>query len=166
MARLSAGCPARLGTLTREYKVIRGEELISLGIRDCSAPRDEIMMAKVRPVSPPTGAAGSVVASLGDRLASFVTPSQSPLLVRTNRVDAMPASEPGRDAGRPESEVKLVPEPPPRPADLGPSIGIEMDVPMPPRRPAMLAIAEPMFRRPISGSQPILQPAFVVASLR
>src|SRR5271165_7356875 len=30
-----AAVRARLGTLTREYKVLRGSELISLGIRDC-----------------------------------------------------------------------------------------------------------------------------------
>lgn len=30
---------ARLGALTRNYKVLRGAELIALGIRDCNAPR-------------------------------------------------------------------------------------------------------------------------------
>jgi hypothetical protein len=30
---------ARLGTLTREYKVLRGSELIRLGIKDCNAPK-------------------------------------------------------------------------------------------------------------------------------
>jgi hypothetical protein len=30
---------ARLGTLTRQYKVLRGSELIALGIRNCNEPR-------------------------------------------------------------------------------------------------------------------------------
>ena len=34
-----AAVRARLGTLTREYKVLRGSELIRLGIRDCNAPK-------------------------------------------------------------------------------------------------------------------------------
>jgi hypothetical protein len=34
-----AAVRARLGTLTREYNVLRGSELISLGIRDCNAPK-------------------------------------------------------------------------------------------------------------------------------
>ena len=34
-----AAVRARLGTLTRDYKVLRGSELIRLGIRDCNAPK-------------------------------------------------------------------------------------------------------------------------------
>jgi hypothetical protein len=34
-----AAVRARLGTLTRDYKVLRGIELTSLGIRDCNAPK-------------------------------------------------------------------------------------------------------------------------------
>jgi len=33
---------ARLGGLTRDYRVLRGEELIALGVRDCEAPRRQI----------------------------------------------------------------------------------------------------------------------------
>jgi hypothetical protein len=35
-----AAVQARLGTLTREYKVLRGSELIALGIRDCNGRWD------------------------------------------------------------------------------------------------------------------------------
>jgi hypothetical protein len=36
----------RLGSLTRDYKVLRGAELITLGVRDCNAPREsETMVA-------------------------------------------------------------------------------------------------------------------------
>ena len=34
-----AAVQARLGTLTREYRVLSGTELIALGIRDCNAPK-------------------------------------------------------------------------------------------------------------------------------
>lgn len=39
----------RLGGLTREYRALRGNELIALGIRDCSRPSREpaVMMASV-----------------------------------------------------------------------------------------------------------------------
>ena len=30
---------ARLGTLTREHKILSGSELIALGVRDCNAPK-------------------------------------------------------------------------------------------------------------------------------
>jgi hypothetical protein len=43
-----ASVQARLGTLTRAYKVLRGDELIALGIRDCNTPKSnepQIMVA-------------------------------------------------------------------------------------------------------------------------
>ena len=48
-----AAVRARLGTLTRKFKILSGTELISLGVRDCNTPR--IMLAKTRPTSPQTG---------------------------------------------------------------------------------------------------------------
>ncbi|HUI20230.1 MAG TPA: hypothetical protein VLZ74_04225 [Methylocella sp.] len=56
-----AAVRARLGTLTREYKVLRGGELIQLGIRDCNAPKTiepkpaepRTMVASAAPVRQP-----------------------------------------------------------------------------------------------------------------
>lgn len=43
---------ARLGTLTRKFKILTGRELIALGVRDCNAPR--IMVAgRTPPAQPP-----------------------------------------------------------------------------------------------------------------
>jgi hypothetical protein len=41
----------RLGTLTRDYKVLRGSELIALGVRDCNEPR--VMVASNAPSKTP-----------------------------------------------------------------------------------------------------------------
>ena len=43
---------ARLGYLTREYRVLTGRELINLGVRDCSTPQSETMIARVRVQQP------------------------------------------------------------------------------------------------------------------
>jgi hypothetical protein len=51
-----ASVQARLGILKRKYKVLRGSELIALGIRDCNAPKSnepKIMVAAAAPEKPP-----------------------------------------------------------------------------------------------------------------
>ncbi|MCI0601316.1 MAG: hypothetical protein L0Y50_01445 [Beijerinckiaceae bacterium] len=50
---------ARLGNLTREYKVLRGSELIALGIRDCNGPKtnEPRIMVAAAPSRPPPPAA-------------------------------------------------------------------------------------------------------------
>jgi hypothetical protein len=54
-----AAVRARLGTLTQQYKVLRGSELIALGVRDCNAPathEPKIMVASAPAgKTPPTG---------------------------------------------------------------------------------------------------------------
>ena len=50
-----AAVRARLGSLTREYKILRGTELIALGIKDCDAPQPggpKIMVASASPGKP------------------------------------------------------------------------------------------------------------------
>src|SRR5664279_568318 len=59
-----AAVRARLGTLTREYKVLSGNELIALGIRDCNTPKGieprpsepKVMVASATPRKPLLGA--------------------------------------------------------------------------------------------------------------
>ena len=150
---------ARLGTLTRQYKVIRGAELISLGIRDCRTPAERILIAKARPAPQPQAESGTMLAGLGSALTSVLgTPSTT---VRTTQVPPVVA---------PVDAPKPLPGPPSRPAETVPSLQTTIDVPLPPPRPPLLARAEPAppaFRRPIAGSQPILPPRFVaLASLR
>lgn len=153
---------ARLGTLTRQYQVIRGRELIAMGIRDCSSPQERIMIAKARPTPPPQKQDGTMLASIGNALTSLVGPSPS-VSVQTQPVVA-PAKPPV------EAPKPPVPEPPPRPTEPVPSVETTVDMPLPPQRPPLLAKAEttlPPFRRPIAGSQRILPTYFVtLASLR
>lgn len=161
---------ARLGTLTRKYQVIGGRELIAMGIRDCTAPAEKIMIAKARPSPQPQKEEGTMLAGLGSALTSLVSPT-SPVAVPTRPVAV--------EAARPPAEppASAIPEPPPRPGELPalpaePPASVEMvaDVPLPPPRPPLLARAEvvlPPFRRPIAGSQRILPTHFVtLASLR
>lgn len=152
---------ARLGTLTRQYQVIRGSELIALGVRDCSAPSEKIMLAKARqaplPATPPaqaatgpgqtgqgqTGQAGknTVLATLESTFGSL-----------TGGLFGAPAAQPKAPDAAPRA-----PAPPA-------SVSGAVDVPMPPPRPPLLGVAEapkPSFERPIAGSQPILPARFV-----
>ena len=57
-----AAVRARLGTLTRADKVLRGSELIALGVRDCNEPKgsEPKIMAASAPAAPPLQGAGSV----------------------------------------------------------------------------------------------------------
>ena len=163
---------ARLGALTRKYQIIGGRELIAMGIRDCTAPQERIMVAKARPAPQPQKEEGTMLAGLGSALTSLVTPTP-PAVVQTR-----PVAEPPRPPAAPPNAA--VPEPVPRPAepDLAephpaeppPSIGTNVDVPLPPPRPPLIGKVEPAippFQRPIAGSQRILPPRFVtLASLR
>ncbi len=54
-----AAVRARLGTLTRNYKVLSGSELIELGIRDCNEPKTNeprILVASAAAGKPPLAA--------------------------------------------------------------------------------------------------------------
>ena len=153
---------ARLGTLTRQYKVIKGDELIAMGLRDCNAPQEKIMIARARQAPQPQKESGTLLAGLGDTLGALISPT-TPTVVQTR-----PVSEPVTRS--PVEVAKPVPEPPPRPTEDLPALETTIDVPLPPPRPPMLARSEvtlPAFRRPMTGSQRILQPVFVsLASLR
>ncbi|HEY8580641.1 MAG TPA: hypothetical protein VIL72_12180, partial [Beijerinckiaceae bacterium] len=74
----------RLGYLTRHYRSLSGKELIALGVRDCTQPQNEIMIARARQqqqqqatqVASAPGV-GASVASLVDGVKSlFGGPSQ------------------------------------------------------------------------------------------
>jgi hypothetical protein len=70
-----AAVRARLGTLTRNYKILSGSELITLGIRDCNAPKTnepKIMVASATAGKPPLaaqpGAEKPLLAGLMDKM--------------------------------------------------------------------------------------------------
>lgn len=127
---------ARLGQLTREYRILRGSELIELGIRDCNEKRTIMVAKNAAPAERQTGIA-SAVQSL---VASILSPIES----AANAPTATPAPV--------EPAAPAVPLPPRRPievASLSPEIDLTSqsepapealsNAPLPPRRPAEFA---------------------------
>ena len=120
---------ARLGYLTRNYRNLSGEELISLGIRDCrKGPDVQIARAQRKPSTSPAAAPTIVAdASQGSDPVSGLIRGVSSLF-GGNAGQSVPAPN------RP-SQPTLV-------ASVTPSLNIDL-VPLPPRRPADLPVAQP-----------------------
>ncbi|MGC2832932.1 MAG: hypothetical protein WA238_01680, partial [Methylocella sp.] len=115
-----AAVRARLGTLTRSYKVLSGSELIKLGIRDCNEPKTNeprIMAASAAAGKPPLaaqpGAEKPLLAGLADKMLSVFGTGGAAAHDRA-AVSPRPAAKPAR------AEVLLadIPQPPARPVDL------------------------------------------------
>lgn len=144
------GVREKLGTLTRQYKVLRGSELIAMGVRDCNAParQPRIMVARANPAR----AAGDDNFLKGVRGAVASLFGGAPA--------AAPIATPGPAKSAP------APETPARP----PSLQASISAPLPPPRPPMIGAIEtpeppmpkarPAFQSPIAGSAPILEPRF------
>jgi len=173
---------ARLGTLTRSFKILTGTELIQLGVRDCNEPR--IMVADAgrtvqRPLDQTTSLSSMVNGWMGTLSAA---PSQQPQAPPAEPIRAA-AHEPPKAA---PSEVVFAdfPLPPERPPaliarlesspaaspDAKTSEGShEADVPLPPGRPPSLSLAYtkqlPVAARLriIGGAAPILPSTTFVA---
>ena len=162
MAAYPPAIQARLGGLTRDYRVLTGAELIALGVRDCSAEQIQIARAKPAPApkSSPGGGDlfGSVLAILSPSVAqppavaakaAFV-PAQT-ATVKTSAV----LQSPDGDVG----SVVPIPLPPRRPSDLnGVALlaSVDVEAPPPPHRPADLASPIPGLPKLIAGAQPTL----------
>ncbi|MBY6242035.1 hypothetical protein [Methylosinus sp. Sm6] len=143
----------RLGGLTRQYKVLTGNELISLGVRNCNG--DRTMIAEGTPLRrrrTPAAPAAPHGGSIGDLAET----------VRGAVAEAFGSSAP--DPQRPIRVAVARPEPP-RSLGVDPSptasIGVRaVDAPEPPRRPPTAAIAPTPAEHPapplIPGGQPIL----------
>ena len=151
----------RLGTLTKQFTIMRGSELIDLGVRDCNqAPEPRIMVAAT--TSKPVGESiisGGGFSALTGKLQGMIP-----------NFGAKPEFAP--DAGRPahralpmvpaEALAPSVPLPPERPADMvtasisGPELE-PGEVPLPPPRPKILVAYAPSlppipFMQKIDGS--------------
>lgn len=147
---------ARLGTLTRQYKVLSGVELISLGMRNCLNDDKTLIAKRRQPGAPaPTAVAASPA---GDPLREI---AQNIRVAVTNAL-TQPDGAPPRVAAPDRSFV------PPKPAETRVAA---FETPLPPRRPNLEAevIAEPARATPplrlINGAAPILQ-ATAFAPLR
>ena len=151
---------ARLGFLTRNYKVIRGSELIAMGFRNCNAPAPQpnIMIAKARRQEAPA-ATGDFIKGVQTAVASLFpgqsAPAQPPqqLAARTPE-PARPAAPAALPVAAPLQATVEAPLPPPRP----PLIGVVV-APQPPAPP--LPAGTPAYLRPIPGSTPILEARFI-----
>ncbi len=161
-ASYPAAVQARLGTLTRPYKILTGTELIALGMRNCNNNnRDDgrVLVAARKPTADPIlEIAHSVRAAVAGALQR---PEETPSApIRVAVVDRKPvppaltklSGDGGMSAaaivtaspGNPKFDVGYgdVPTPPRRP----PSIAFSMREPLPPLVGAQL----------ITGAQPIL----------
>ena len=160
---------ARLGTLTKQYTVMHGQELIDLGMRNCDepqGPRIMVAQAMLKPL-PETGG----LAQLTGRLEGMM-PNVGPG-TGSQTVTALPPERIKRVGPVPDGMLgAVIPVPPQRPDSLSPDATAPNDtsgnpsVPLPPPRPKILVAYTPgLLPIPliavIDGSQPILPPRFV-----
>jgi hypothetical protein len=179
-----AAVRARLGTLTRNYKVLSGSELIKLGIRDCNEPKTNeprIMVASAATWKPPIasqpGVEKPLLAGLMDKMLSVIGTGGA---ARHDHaaISWRPAANPAL-AGVSLAEIPL---PPARPVDLPRAVGaIAAQAPgHPATEPAFAEAAIPLLarrlpdatlsgvhrltrvalRKIITGAQRILPPGF------
>jgi hypothetical protein len=146
-----AAVRARLGFLTRQYKVLSGVELIALGVRDC-AQGDRVMVAAKKPPAPPhadPNPLGEITANVRAAVANALArpadaPTAATTIVIADRQPVPPAL--ARLAGDAEARAGKA-----RIAEL---------IPLPPRRPdtsfVSAAASSVGSSRLIAGAQPIL----------
>jgi hypothetical protein len=141
-ATYPAAVQARLGTLTRDYKVLRGSELIRLGIRDCNAPKTiepkpsepQIMVASAaarkQPVAAPPQSSPEtpVFASLMGKVMSVFGTSETASALPGRAPMAPPRAVAKQAPG--QVLVAEIPLPPPRPADLAQTSGVAAQLPL------------------------------------
>lgn len=110
-----AAVQARLGGLTREYRVLTGRELISLGVRSCEGGGTQVARAATAPPAPAPTAERNLFSAL---LAAHAPKAVDPTPVGTVR------STRGKATARwPEPETEEIPLPPRRPAAIDPLPG-------------------------------------------
>ena len=157
-ASYPAAVQARLGYLTREYRILSGSELIALGMRNC-LDKNPVLIAGTTPKTPPA----TVMANARPDM------NPNPWGDIAHKVQAAVTAALSGETGRPPVPVRiavadrqdvtrLAPDPDARGA--GRSV-IAIDAPLPPKRPPSLAFTSqdveiPPARRLINGAQPIL----------
>ena len=176
----------RLGTLTKQFTIIRGQELIDLGVRDCTAPEPRIMMAqaRVRPLPDGMTTGSSTLSMLTGKLQGMV-PSLGAKPEPVSPPGAKPRYAPNVPDGMLEAKIPLPPERPveiataapgapdqatptepaphaPDEVTAAPSDGI----PLPPPRPKVLVALVPALKpipylQRIAGSATILPARFI-----
>ncbi len=145
---------ARLGNLTRGFKILNGKELIELGVRDCNEPR--IMVASVgKTVQRPLDQSSSLTSIVHGWMGSLTGPSSQPPQASSTPAPIHVAAHEPAKPGPSELVFADFPLPPARPSAIdnipdNPSVtstetklseGKEMDIPLPPARPPSLSLA-------------------------
>jgi hypothetical protein len=139
-----AAVRARLGTLTREYKVLGGNELIALGIRDCNAPKGteprpsepKVMVASAAPHKPLLGTQPSstpetpVFASLMGKVMSVFGTGEAASAMSARATIAPPRAV--AKLAREQMSVPEIPLPPPRPVEFAQTTDVAAQAPLPP----------------------------------
>ncbi len=140
---------ARLGYLTRQYKVLSGRELIALGMRNCNPGHDD----------------GVEIASRKDQAPAAVAqaaepPREDALQNMAKSVKAAVAKALHRPEGEPSEALAFADR---SPAPLPPMAGLtqELEIPLPPRRPD-LHVAAPTPAE--AEAAPAAKPAPVVVA--
>jgi hypothetical protein len=186
-----AAVRARLGPLTRQFKIIRGTELIGLGVRDCNTPRT--IVASSKPIAQSASANPSIGAVWSDMMSAFGTKATAPTAPRpkTTLVATRQSTEAERNrtAGltavmppsRPSSSETLSETPGQMAETATPETSAAdiartpADVPLPPARPTELAttltasltqtMPERILPPVMAGAQPILPPHFLAYAM-
>lgn len=163
----------RLGNrLTRHYRSLSGQELIDLGVRDCTRP-PETMIARA-PQTPAAVVAQAAPDAGGDPLSSLVGGVRSLFSPGGSAPSAtMAPPRPALVAALPVAEA---PMPPPRPreaeGDAEPASVMGLSPPEPPRRPIRSSVVAEGLQvafvpRMMLGAAPILPAHFTAyAALR
>ncbi len=171
-AKLFASYPTsiqqRLGYLTREYRVLRGSELIALGMRNCNGDNPVLVAARKQRQTVPTTVASAPTNPAG---------SPNPFGDLARRVQTAVASALSAPDEQPKATIRIAVADRENllqsrslsdavarsePASIAP--GSPWTPPLPPRRPPSEAFtardAEPLYAM-IPGSQPILSARFL-----
>lgn len=173
---------ARLGPLTRQFKVMRGTELIALGVRDCNTPRT--IMASTTPAGRSASSNPSLGAVWSDMMSAFgnqATARSKTTLVATrqsramerNHTASLTAAAPPRPS-TPETSVQMA-EAKSLETSAVDVTGAPVDVPLPPQRPKTLTatltasitqtMPAPVLPQVMPGAQPILPPHFLAYAM-
>ena len=139
---------ARLGYLTRQYKVLNGRELIALGMRNCNPGHDDgVMIASRKDQAPAAAQAETANDGALQHMAQSVKSAVSKALQR-------PEGEPSEALAFADRS----PAPPPPMAGLTQ----EIQVPLPPRRPDLYVAAPTPAEMEAPAAAPAAKPAPVV----
>jgi hypothetical protein len=175
-ASYPAAVQARLGYLTREYRILSGRELIALGMRNCDGDNPVLIASRKQRQAPPT----AIASASPPPAAAAASGSWSDIArkVQTAVAGAFSSSE-----EQPRGSIRVAVADRSRLSDprvtsdavarSEPTIGLPRanvaDVPLPPRRPPSEAFsasdAAPGIAM-IPGAQPILSARFVHVETR